>query len=398
MLRNTIHTTAAPLKNDCNNKAMKALFLTKHSAMGASSRYRALQYFPYLRSHGWKIVWQPLLSDAYLVGLYRRGTRSLAEVVKGLVRRLRFLCLNPLDHFDVVYVEDEIFPRLPAALEAIFFTKSQKLILDYDDAVFLPYQGTPLMENKISALMRSAAEVLVGNEFLRSYASQFTSNITVIPTVIDMAKYAPRASYELLEERVVVGWIGTPSTIHHLAAFAPVLRKLSMSSPILLRCVGAPSDFDVPGIRIERVNWSEETESRIVRTFDIGVMPLCAEPFAQGKCGLKLLQYMGCGVPAVGQKIGANADIICDGANGYLASSDDEYVAKIEALIGDQGLRAKIGSAGRRTVEEHYSLQAAAQVFSDVLTRVAEGADNSALDRENGRRAWQKGKRDRARL
>lgn len=354
------------------NTAMKALFLTKYSALAPSTRYRSLQYFPYLKAQGWDITWQPFLSDHYLTRLYQNRDRSITDAIKALLGRIHFLSSHNLHEFDVICVEHEVLPRMPFWFESLIFKERRKLVLDYDDAVFIPRQGSVHMENKIGKLIGWAAEVIVGNDYLRSYASQFTTHLTLIPTVIDLKRYSPRDSYEWPGNCFVIGWIGTPSTVHHLAEFAPVLAKLSLTFPIVMRCVGVPSGFRLPGVRVEALPWSEETEAQIIRTFDVGVMPLSDEPFAQGKCGLKLIQYMGCGVPAVGQSLGANKTIIRDGINGYLASSNDEYIEKITALIAERSLRERLGRAGRRTIEERYALEVAAGAFSGVLKKVAE--------------------------
>jgi glycosyltransferase involved in cell wall biosynthesis len=350
---------------------MKALFLTKYSRRGASSRYRALQYFPYLKDRRWTISWQPFLTDAYLDLFYESGRRSWWEGFAAIGRRNRYAFAG-LSSFDVIYVENEIFPRVPSWLERLLFPTSATVVVDYDDAVFMPYRNSPLLKNKIASVIGSAAEVIVGNEFLRSYAASYNSRVNVIPTVIDLSKYRPKEDYSLNDPNgVVIGWIGTPSTARHLAAFASVLRKLSAKHAILVRCVGTSADFRLPGICVQNLPWSEESEAEIIRTFDIGIMPLLDESFVLGKCGLKLIQYMGCGVPAIGQAVGANAEIITDGCDGYLAASGDQYLDKLERLIAGRDLRRSLGRAGRRTVEERYSLQVQASRFCDVLTRAA---------------------------
>jgi glycosyltransferase involved in cell wall biosynthesis len=130
---------------------------------------------------------------------------------------------------------------------------------------------------------------------------------------------------------------------------------------------------------VEHIAWSEATETSIIRTFDIGVMPLRDEPYAWGKSGLKLIQYMGCAVPAVGSAIGANRRIIRDGVNGFLASCGEEFVHKIEALIGENDLRMRLGQAGRRTVEDRYSLQATAPRFCELLTEIVTCRSNAPV-------------------
>lgn len=353
---------------------MRALFLTKHGAQGASSRYRALQYLPFLAARGWNVEWQPLLPDSYLQRLYLHGRRSFLEVCGAYGKRLAYLCKGDLGRFDAIYVQYEVFPYIPTWLESALLAPAGNVVLDYDDAAFVPYDRNPFLRGKIPSLMRRARTVIVGNDYLSQYASRYSERVSVIPTVVDLARYSPRKDYDCRDERgLVIGWVGTPITARYLATLAGVLRRVARNHAVVVRCVGTPAGFSIPGVSVESVPWTEGTETEIIRTFDIGVMPLAQEPFAQGKCGLKLIQYMACGVPAAGAKLGANADIICHGVDGFLASRDEEYVEVIERLAGDAALRADIGRAGRRTVEERYSLQARAQEFCSVLERAANG-------------------------
>ena len=353
---------------------MRALFLTRYGAQGATSRYRALQYLPFLAARGWNVEWQPLLPDHYLQRLYLSGRRSFLEVCQAYGKRLAFLWQGDLGSFDAIYVQYEVFPYVPAWLESTLLGPAGNLVLDYDDAAFIPYGVRPFLRGKIPSLMRRARTVIVGNDYLSQYASRYSEHVSVIPTVVDLDRYSPRQNYECRDERgLVIGWVGTPVTARYLSTLAGVFRQAARDHAVVVRCVGTPAGFSIPGVLVETVPWSEATESEIVRTFDIGVMPLAAEPFAEGKCGLKLIQYMACGVPAVGARLGANTEIIRQGVDGFLASRDEEYLGVIERLAGDAAVRARIGRAGRRRVEERYSLQARAQEFCSVLERAANG-------------------------
>jgi glycosyltransferase involved in cell wall biosynthesis len=91
---------------------------------------------------------------------------------------------------------------------------------------------------------------------------------------------------------------------------------------------------------------------------DIGIMPLADNEWSKGKCGFKLIQYGALGIPSVTSPVGVNTDIIQDGVNGYLASTDEEWVEKLSLLIKNEDLRKQLGKAGRKTVEDQYSVEA----------------------------------------
>ena len=85
-------------------------------------------------------------------------------------------------------------------------------------------------------------------------------------------------------------------------------------------------------------------------------MPLSDDNWSKGKCGFKALQYMALGIPTIASSIGVNSEIIDDGINGYLASTDEEWENKITNLISSNKLRKKLGLAAHKTVENRFSV------------------------------------------
>jgi glycosyltransferase involved in cell wall biosynthesis len=69
-----------------------------------------------------------------------------------------------------------------------------------------------------------------------------------------------------------------------------------------------------------------------------------------------------------------NREIIQNGVNGYLASTDDEWLSKLERLLSDAELRHRFAEAGRRTIAERYSLEVNAPILAATLRAVAKGA------------------------
>jgi glycosyltransferase involved in cell wall biosynthesis len=117
--------------------------------------------------------------------------------------------------------------------------------------------------------------------------------------------------------------------------------------------------------------WDEDTEARDIAAFDVGVAPLADGPWERGKCGFKIIQYMAAGRPVVASAVGANRSIVQHGITGFLASTDAEWTAALRTLEGDRDLRRRMGDAGRRLVEERYSIQANVPALAACLQEAA---------------------------
>ena len=100
---------------------------------------------------------------------------------------------------------------------------------------------------------------------------------------------------------------------------------------------------------------------------DIGIMPLQNDKWSEGKCGFKLIQYMALGIPAVASPVEVNNKIIDHGTNGFLCSSDDEWLNSLTQLIKDVSLRVKMGQKGKDKIVEHYSVLANTGIFLDLF-------------------------------
>jgi glycosyltransferase involved in cell wall biosynthesis len=110
---------------------------------------------------------------------------------------------------------------------------------------------------------------------------------------------------------------------------------------------------------------------------DIGLMPLPDDPWSKGKCGLKALQYMALEKPTVCSPVGVNTDIIQDGQNGLIATTDDEWIAKLKSLLSSSALRNQLGEAGRATVCEKYSARVQAPRVAEIFESL--GPDNASV-------------------
>lgn len=350
---------------------LKVLALTRYSRLGASSRLRTYQYVSICASLGIEIHVSPLLQDDYLKRLYAKQPKSWLGILRDYLKRA--VLLLQAHKFDLIWIEKELFPDLPAWFEQALHALDIRYIVDYDDAIFHNYDlsqhpARRFLADKIDKVMRNSALVVCGNAYLAERAHfSGAHRVEIIPTVIDLERY--RAISPVAKKYTVVGWIGSPSTVKYLEIVAPALKALAEIFPLQLRVIGA--SFTWPGLSVECRTWSEEKEVSEIQNFDIGIMPLADSPWEQGKCGYKLIQYMACGLPVVASPVGVNQEIVQHGVNGYLASSVNEWVNALHDMCSDPINRLVMGMKGRSEVNKTYCIQVTAPRLAQLFHEIA---------------------------
>lgn len=351
----------------------RVIALVKYGRKGASSRVRFWNLVPALQAKGWKIDVWPLLPSSVLAAMYLTGSHAFPQLVWYTFRRLTMLLM--LRGQRIMWVEKELLHGLPAVVErALVGSRIRSTVVDYDDAVFLNYRDANLgflgRAAKFRHYARSAARITVGSRALALGMQELgCKRLRHIPSTVCVKNY-PIHRHEK-HGTVVIGWIGTPKTVHFLNYLKSVLPVVAKRAGVQVRVVGA--NWCCDGVDVVSLPWSEEAEAELVSTFDIGVMPLLDGPWERAKCGYKLIQYMAAGVVPVGSRVGENVMLIDCGVNGYLASAAEEWVEKLTLLCRNPGLRSAVGARARKTAIEKYDIGSAAQAVHEVFTEVVNG-------------------------
>lgn len=348
---------------------MKVLFLTKYTRKGASSRLRTFQYLPYLVQNNIEVNVSPFFDDKYLEEVYRRGRHNKWFALKSFLRRLRVLLSVKM--YDKVVIEKEVFPYFPALFEWALDIIGVRYIVDYDDAIFHNYDLSPnplirwLLGKKISTVVKHAEFVTAGNEYLKHKFLDFGARkVVIVPTVIDTNKYRIREINASLVK--TIGWIGSPITFKYIHLLRPVFERLMIRYSFNLVYVGANKTLGLPNETI--IEWREDRESEDIRLFDIGIMPLEDNIWERGKCGYKLIQYMGSAVPVVGTPIGVNNELIKNNFNGFKAITLEEWEDALSQLLSNSPEKNRqLGLNGRTLVENGYSLCVYEKVWLNLL-------------------------------
>ena len=359
------------------NRIRITAFVPYEPDTAPSQRFRIEQWVPYLAMAGFDVEIQPFAGPE-LTTLLRQPGRTLRKTflaLAGFVRTARTAASLPRGR--VALVHRAACLAGPPIVEKTLRARGHPLLYDFDDAIFRLHTSASNRAaawlkhpGKTATICRISDHVVVGNSYLADWVRQHNPRVSVIPTSVDTDRCRPRPSAEG-RGGIVVGWTGSATSQTYLEAFVPMLRAVTASRGIELRVLSTREPI-LPGVPHTWRPWSPATEAEEVAAFDIGIMPMPDEEWARGKCALKALQYMAAALPTVASGIGANREVIEHGRDGLLASTDQEWLECITTLVDDPGLRRRIGLAGRRTVEERYSMRGSAAKLESVVREVVQ--------------------------
>jgi glycosyltransferase involved in cell wall biosynthesis len=296
------------------------------------------------------------------------GLRQLHTKI-GVVQRIlsALWMLRDAKAFDVIFMNRDVVPEPGIRfIEPWLAKRNPRLVFDYDDSIHLGSR-----ERKLRHILPLFAWITPGNAYLAEFARQVHDRVSIWPTVVNTDYYRP------CEDRppgpVRIGWSGSRSTLQYcLPLLRGVICELAETERFeFIVIADVRPALDWPGVNFRYIQWTPSTEVEGLQQIDIGLMPLQDEPFERGKCGLKAIQYMGCGVPALVSPVGVNCEIVRHGEHGYHCVTDKDWVACIKQLLHDEPLRRQMGAAARQRVTERYSVGSLLPKMIEVFETVA---------------------------
>lgn len=349
--------------------ALRILFLTPYPPGRApSQRFRFEQYLDILTAHGHQYRLAPFLSEATWRILYQPGQalQKALGILGGFGRRVGHLLAAPA--YDFVFVHREAAPLGPPIFEWLLAKVLRKrVIYDFDDAIWLANTSEAnkiaagfKWHHKVGSICRWAYKNSCGNAYLATYARQFNSHTVVNPTTIDTQHLHNQVRDQAAPGPLVIGWTGTHSTLKYLRPLVPVLAQLEAEGlDFEFRVISnQPPDFSQPLRSLRFIPWQKATEIADLLTFHVGLMPLEDDPWANGKCAFKALQYMALGIPALVSPVGMNTEVVQHDVNGYICRDSADWLRYLRQLLIDAPHRQQLGQAARATIEQRYSVVA----------------------------------------
>lgn len=303
--------------------------------------YRIHQYFPYLEK------------DRFEIELLTTKT-NFANV------------LSSAKSADVVYLQRTLLNPFKFSM---LRRCARILVYDFDDAVMYGTKGdSKTRRSRFARTVKHADAVFCGNIFLCNEAKRYRKdNVFYVPTVVDPDEYSTKLHTDKMP--FVVGWTGSSSTSRYLEDIVELFEFCKNNKNIVFKFVAdKPPNLDMTGENLLFEKWQKEKEKTCFLDFDIGIMPVRDDKWSQGKCGLKLIQYMAAGLPSITHPVGVANDMIEDGVNGFLREKTEGWRDAIELLSKDANRRTLMGRAARGVVEDRFSLKNWGPKVSEIIS------------------------------
>ncbi|MGZ8548982.1 MAG: glycosyltransferase [Sulfuricurvum sp.] len=339
-------------------------FFTKYPTQGATSRYRSFAFASRLAEMNYNIEIQSFMDIYYLSNLFAKKPKNKWQIILSYCQRL-FAVLRSSDN---MIIERELFPYLPYGFEKMFL-RNKRYILDFDDNVWEDYRGKLSLDGKYDHLVKNAAGVIVGNDYLEHYVKKLNPNVIKIPTVINLDTYQTISPIKKFDRFSLV-WIGSPITYRYVEAFAPMFQTLAKTLEFDLIIIASKTleDKAIPDVSMKFYDWSSEIEVTLLKQSHVGIMPLNNDPFSQGKSGFKLIQYQAAGLPSAASPIGENCTIIQEGLNGFLPKTQNEWIDAISQLHNNSTLYTKYSQYALQNAY-NFSIQKYFPIYKNFLDK-----------------------------
>jgi glycosyltransferase involved in cell wall biosynthesis len=343
-------------------------------SLAAGQRLKYEQYFKSWEAKGYELQKSSFFSISTWDVLWSKGhlLRKITGTIQGYFRRINDL--YRLQGCDVVYIFMWATPLGLPFYEWLILKSGKKIIYDFDDAVFSSSDYLSLIKGgyKSRFLIKHSHQIILSSPFLLDHCMESNkhSKVKYIPCSLDLNRFELKNSK--WPKKIVLGWTGTFSSKHYLDSIRDVFYEVNKYLDIKIILI-TNFDYSLEGLDCEVIRWKESSEISDLHKIDIGLYPLIQTDWALGKGGLKALQYMAAGIPAIATNYGTVKDFIIHEKNGLLVDSKDQWVDAIKTVAENPKLRNNIIINARNTVKINYSVSSNEKKYLAIFEKLTKG-------------------------
>lgn len=361
------------------------LYLENFPVENAGYQYRAKKWADLFVANHYEVRIKTLIEDK---SLFDQIDKTRINYLKFLLTAIvkKYLYILSSIFYDRVIVRRELLFYNDYGnlfLEKLLLSIHPNAILDFDDDIgaakreprqITNWFGKLLMEHpsKFYGSLKLYNHFIVGSHYLKSLVLTHHKNIhpnriCVIPTCVDYDGH-PAKKYEEKEE-IVFGWIGGINNLYLLEEVIDAMEEVSRLYKIRLLVISGKPLNKHPSFPVDFRPWSLNTEIEDMRRIDIGLMPLEDTKVARGKCGFKLIQYMGLGIVSIASAITINKEIVADGIDSYLVAPSGNWTATMVKAIENKNF-TQISNNAKMKINNYYTFTANFKPYLDYLRKL----------------------------
>lgn len=357
----------------------KILFICPYPLkVAAGQRLKFEPHFSGLQDEGYKIDVHSFMNLKLWKIVSQKGKifNKIVWTIQGLARRLALI--PSLRKYDCVYIFMNVFPFGPPILEKIFVRLSKKVIFDIEDDLFSEELGSInwlasilKSKRKTEYLIKNADRIIASSPDLAIKCNEISkkNNAIFIPPTLESNRFISRPFLtEKSDDLPIIGWTGTFSSRGFLELVIPYLEKLYLRKKFKFLVIG---NFEMKNknLDLEVLQWNANDEIKQLHNFDIGLYPLPKNDWVSGKSGLKALQYMAIGIPAVCTAVGNVVNFIEHDKNGILIYNNSEWEECLYNLLDDKQRREAMGLNARNNFIQNFSQK---KIFKQYLSVIGD--------------------------
>lgn len=216
-------------------------------------------------------------------------------------------------------------------------------------------------------------------DWLRHAIGVPEKKIATVINGVDTEKYAPRPSDGTAAPLPIwIGTVGRADRIKNHAGLLDIFERLLAIFPrpqfdLRLAIIGDGPLLETLRERVASKGWGEQVWlpgersdiAEILQSFSIFVLPSLSEATP-----VVILEAMSSALPVVASRVGGLPQLVVDQQTGLLVDPSDLelFAAAISRYIRDPALRSAHGAAGRKHVQEGYSVDAMVAGYDALYT------------------------------
>jgi glycosyltransferase involved in cell wall biosynthesis len=285
---------------------------------------------------------------------------------------------------DIIFAQSLVSPENISTLWAYQIERGKKIVSDRDDVIVVedhnPFKPTHDLTHAptwTKQLLEISNLVTVTTEEIASEVKPLNKNTVVIPNGLDMELWDKL----LIPNDSDIVRIGYTASITHrkdLEMIAPAIRQVLKENPkskfIICGDLYLTKFFqDVNPAQIEFVDgtsnvygWPDKVRSL---SLDIAIAPVIDNHFNRGRSTLKFLENSMGGAAGVYSPC-TYKGIVKHGKNGFLATTNDEWVTYLNTLIQDKKLRKEMAKKARKMVMRNYDMRKFIPLYAELFRKL----------------------------